>query len=228
MKLSNEFRGWLGEQFVIFGLWLFLDRNVYQRFHDVIVPTANGTTQIDHLVISPFGLFVIETKNMRGWIYGNEDQAQWTQAIGGRKSKFQNPLRQNYRHTKALEEYLGLAADALHSVVFFVGGSRFKTRMPENVMDRGIVSYIKSHKKMIMSIDEMYQIRDKIQRLVDEPLLNHRTHIRSINRRYARATTCPKCGAALVERTAKQGPRTGQKFLGCATYPRCRYQKRDQ
>lgn len=228
IKLSNRFRGWLGEQFVIFGLWLFLDRSVYQRFHDVVVPTENGTTQIDHLLISPFGLFVIETKNYRGKIYCNDPWGKWTQVIRGRKIKFDSPIGQNYRHIKALEEYLGLQAEALHSVVFFVGDCRFKTPMPENVMRRGIVSHIKSHKKRILSIEDIYQIRDKIQRLVDEPLLNHRTHARSLERRFSSTTVCPKCGGALVERVVKQGARAGRKFLGCSTYPRCRYQKWEQ
>ncbi len=54
-------KGWFAEKKTAFKLWLWLDGKTYQRFHDVIIPGNNGTTQIDHLLISPFGLFIIET-----------------------------------------------------------------------------------------------------------------------------------------------------------------------
>lgn len=79
-------KGWLGEKMTILGMWLFLDRKAYRRFHDVIVLTSNGTTQIDYLLISPFGVFIIETKNIRGWIFGSENQAKWTQSLYGPKN----------------------------------------------------------------------------------------------------------------------------------------------
>ena len=62
------FKGWLGEKMATFGMWAFIDENYYRRFHDIIVPSSNGTTQIDHLLVSPYGLFVIETKNMDGFL----------------------------------------------------------------------------------------------------------------------------------------------------------------
>jgi hypothetical protein len=70
-----------------------------------VLPSQGSTTQIDHVLVSVYGIFVIETKNMKGWIFGDERSAQWTQSIFGKKSRFQNPLRQNYRHVKALAEF---------------------------------------------------------------------------------------------------------------------------
>lgn len=99
--MLSLFKGWFGEKQTQFDMWLKLGEE-YTRFHDVIVPTQNGSTQIDHLLISRFGIFVIETKNINGWIFGNEQSRQWTQSLYGKKYKFQNPLHQNYRHTKAL------------------------------------------------------------------------------------------------------------------------------
>ncbi|PFC06082.1 nuclease-related domain-containing protein, partial [Bacillus cereus] len=61
------------------------------------------TTQIDHIVIAETGVFVVETKNYEGWIYGNEKAARWTQGIFRKKSSFQNTFRQNYKHIKAIE-----------------------------------------------------------------------------------------------------------------------------
>src|SRR5258708_39347972 len=61
--------------------------------------------------------FVIETKNMDGWIFGSVQQETWTQQFFKKKFKFQNPLRQNYRHTRCLAEFLNLDHDLLHSIL---------------------------------------------------------------------------------------------------------------
>ncbi len=72
--------------------------------NDLTLPDGEGaTTQIDHLLLSPFGVFVIETKNYKGWIFGSERQKQWTQKIYKKSFKFQNPIHQNYKHMKVLE-----------------------------------------------------------------------------------------------------------------------------
>jgi restriction system protein len=114
-------KGWLGEKMTAFGIWLKLDPERYRRIHNVILQARNGTTQIDHVVVSTYGLFVIETKNMDGWIFGSAEQEMWTKQLFRKKFKFQNPLRQNYRHTRCLAEFLNLDHDLLHSVVFFIG-----------------------------------------------------------------------------------------------------------
>lgn len=112
---------------------LMLDKGTYHRVHNVTLPTRDGTTQIDHILVSCFGVFVLETKNMRGWIFGGEKQAQWTQKLYKHTLKFQNPLRQNFKHVKVIEATLQIPPDMIHSVVVFVGGSTFKTDMPSNV-----------------------------------------------------------------------------------------------
>ena len=53
----------------------------YYVMDDVVLNTVRGTTQIDHIVISKYGVFVIETKNYRGIIYGNDDSKKWNQNI---------------------------------------------------------------------------------------------------------------------------------------------------
>jgi restriction system protein len=102
------FKGWLGEKGAQVGMWLWLDARVYRRVHDLIIPSGEGTAQIDHVIVSVHGIFVVETKNMKGWIFGDERSSQWTQSVFGRKSRFQNPLHQNYRHVKALAEFLNV------------------------------------------------------------------------------------------------------------------------
>src|SRR5262245_3904717 len=127
------FKGLRGEAVVRFAARLGLPAESYHPFHNVTLPSPDGTTQIDHIFVSRFGIFVVETKNMKGWIFGGEDQAQWTQTIFKRSFKFQNPLRQNYKHVKALEATLDVPPKAIRSVVVFVGNSTFKSPMPRNV-----------------------------------------------------------------------------------------------
>ncbi len=61
----NLFRGWIGEKKTTFYLWLSLSKKSYHIFHNLIFPSSNGTTQIDHLIVSVYGLFIVETKNKR-------------------------------------------------------------------------------------------------------------------------------------------------------------------
>jgi hypothetical protein len=123
---SSRVKGFIGELRVRLALRLRLDRATYRAVHDITLPTPDGTTQIDHVVVSRYGVFVIETKNMKGWIFGGERQAQWTQRIYRYTNRFQNPLLQNYTHVKALQALLDVPPETIQSVVSFVGDSRFK------------------------------------------------------------------------------------------------------
>ncbi len=102
---------------------------------------------------------------MKGWIFGSQRQKMWTQQIYKHKNKFQNPLHQNYKHTKALAHMLDLADGKFHSIIIFTGDSTFKTKIPENVMDRGYIDYIKSKDEVIFSVTEVYQFIEKIELL---------------------------------------------------------------
>ena len=129
-----------------------LDTDQYHLLKNVTLPTQDGSTQIDQIIVSIYGIFVIETKNMTGWIFGNPDQPTWTQKIYQRSYRFQNPLRQNYKHIRVLESLLRLNKGQIHSVIVFVGESTFKTKMPDNVKYRGeYIRYIKSKTRPVMT-----------------------------------------------------------------------------
>lgn len=222
-------KGYLGELFVRILARLRLDKYTYQRVHNVTLPTLDGTTQIDHIFVSRFGIFALETKNMQGWIFGGENQAQWTQKIYKQSFKFQNPLRQNFKHAKALETALGVPPDTIHSVVTFVGGSTFKTDMPANVTyGAGFVPWIKSFRQVKFTEAEVNNLLKKLQSGRLAPTLaTHRAHVQNLKRRSdpAAERRCPKCGSPLVLRTAKSGAGAGKQFFGCSTYPKCRFKQ---
>jgi hypothetical protein len=157
------FKGWIGEGIVNLCARLFLDKKAYHLIRNVTLPTADGTTQIDHIIVSPFGVFVVETKNMKGWIFGSPRQRQWTQKIYRHSQKFQNPLHQNYKHVKTLQALLGLSDYQMHSIVVFVGDSTFKTPLPENVTKGlGYVRYIRSKKELVLSPEQVAEARKKV------------------------------------------------------------------
>lgn len=217
------FKGWFGEIKTTFWMWVSLDSQIYNRFHDTIIPSSNGTTQIDHILISRYGIFIVETKNKAGWIFGGEDQANWTQVVYGKKYSFQNPLRQTYRQKKILAQFIEVDESHIYPVIYFAGDSKFKTQLPPNVLNSGIGSYIKGFRDLVLSQDEVYRIIAKIGQHTNESQISNSDHVRSLHQRHNSTTNCPKCGGSLKLREAKSGSRVGFKFLGCENYPRCRF-----
>jgi len=220
------FKGVLGELLVKLAAKLRLPEDTYHRIHNVTLPTLDGTTQIDHIFVSRFGIFVLETKNMKGWIFGGENQAQWTQRIFKKSFKFQNPLRQNYKHVKALEATLEMPPELIHSVVVFAGESKFKSAMPANVTaGGGYIRYIKSFSEAVLSDAQVKQTISQIETSRLEPSREtHRQHLQQLKARSNTAAElkCPKCGSGMVLRKAKRGANAGKQFWGCSGYPKCR------
>ena len=220
------FKGLLGEALVKYAARRGLPVETYHRTYNVTLPTPDGTTQIDHIFVSRFGIFVVETKNMKGWIFGRETEAQWTQKIFKKSFKFQNPLRQNYKHVKAVEAALDVPAKAVHSIVVFVGDCTFKSPMPANVnKGASYITYIKSFREPVLSESQVQLALSKIKSARLEP--NWRTHHRHVMQLKTRddplaERRCPKCGSMMILRTAKRGGYAGKQFWCCSAYPKCR------
>jgi hypothetical protein len=222
---SARFKGFFGEFRVRATVRLRLGGRTYRSLHNLTFPTGDGTTQIDHVIASRFGIFVIETKNLKGWIFGDEKSRRWTQSIYGKKYQFQNPLRQNYKHLKAVQALVELDARCLHSVVVFVGSCKFKTRMPSNVLKRRrLVRYIRSKTEVLLADEEVEHSLEALQAVQISTFGARRRHIRSLKKN-RREPVCPRCGNAMVLRTARKGRGTGSSFWGCSNFPRCRVTK---
>jgi len=225
---SPWMKGKIGEAIVNTSNKLLLDKNIYSPVKDVTLQLSDGsTTQIDHIVVSKHGVFVIETKNMKGWIFGSENQKQWTQQIYKKKNQFQNPLYQNYRHTKALEEILELPASHFTSIIAFVGDCEFKTEMPENVFcGLSYTKYIKSFNEERLNSLEIRQTLGKLQRKrLKQGFATDREHVDNLKQRkqpdpvVSNQHICNKCGSKMVLRKNRK---TGEEFYGCNSYPRCK------
>ncbi len=141
-----------------------------------------------------------------------------------------------------LKSLLGLADHQLHSIVYFIGDCTFKTPMPENVMRRGLVSYIKSKTTPVLSTADVHRIVDTIQQgRLTASWQTHRQHVPAqgtpyrpirqpcfhpltcqairckptLTKRIAtgQSPICPRCGSTMVLRTATRGEQ-GQPVLG--------------
>jgi len=189
---SPYFKGRMGEAFVNSTINRKLDKTQYHLIKDATLPTADGTMQVDHIIVSQYGIFVIETKNMKGWIFGGEKQKMWTQQIYKHKNKFQNPLHQNYKHTKTLEHLLDLSNDKFHSIIIFTGEATFKTKMPENVLKRGFTDYIKSKNSIVFSENEVAGFIQQIgSSRYDRDYKTNRDHVKHLKQNRAKTRKEP-------------------------------------
>ncbi|QJE94537.1 nuclease-related domain-containing protein [Luteolibacter luteus] len=158
-------KGAKGER-IVAGRLKDLNEQFYRSFHDLYLPRpdGSGTTQIDHVVVSRFGIFVIETKYYNGWIFGSSRQKMWTQSIYGRNTQFPNPLPQNHLHVLAVAKFLGLPERNVHSLVFFVDGD-FRTEMPENVIGSDLCGWIGLRRHVLLSDEAVYTAFMKLEDL---------------------------------------------------------------
>ncbi len=193
--------------------------------HDVIVMGDDGkTSQIDHVYVCSKGVFVIETKNYAGRIYGSEEQKQWTQvlAYGNSKNKLYNPIMQNYTHIRRLKQALPWPVDMASVVVFVHGNIDYIDS--DNVYDLKGLRKVVAYGTAGYSQSEVEEIANAIQFYKDNPVSTTKQHVQQIKetKKGVEQGICPRCGGKLVLRTSKKD---GSKFYGCSNYPNCRFTK---
>lgn len=219
-----QIKGWFGEKAVILILAM-LNKDEYKVINDVMLNTEHGTSQIDHIVLSLYGIFVIETKNYKGWITGSEFSEQWTKNMYGKKYKFRNPLMQNYGHVKALEKHLGLKTDAFIPIVVFSVDAEIKVKTKSPVIYTvNLNREIKKYREQKFTCQEVEEFTNKLLTLNINSRESKKEHVSTIKtqiyekKENIKHGICPRCGGLLIERKGKYG-----KFIGCSNYPKCRY-----
>jgi|ERR1043166_4941804 hypothetical protein len=138
--------------------------SLHVLLNNVTLETEDGTTQIDHILITETGIFVIETKHYQGWIYGGPNQSHWTQVIFKKKSKFQNPIRQNYGHVKTVQSLFTLPADNFIPLIVFTGDAEFKTDLGPTVIQLNqLPGYLVADRPAIFDERKMAYIVGRIE-----------------------------------------------------------------
>ncbi len=221
-----KFRGFMGEFWVKLELSK-LPKEQYIVLNDIMIKDEKGTHQIDHLVLSEFGIFVIEMKNYYGLIKGNEYDNKWCQYLGKTKKYFVNPIHQNYGHIKSLSNLLNLDDKYFISIICFSNQANI------NIKSNSIVTQVDYLKNEILKFKELL-VDKNVKELSNIIMSNNiedkslrKQHVKDINvkvnkdRELENNMICPKCGNELVERNGKYG-----KFIGCSSYPKCKYIKK--
>ncbi|MBO7225420.1 MAG: NERD domain-containing protein [Bacteroidales bacterium] len=197
----------------------------YVVFNDVYLEIKGKSTQIDHVVISRYGVFIIETKNYTGWIFGNDTSEYWTQTIYEDKYKLRNPLRQNYSHLKTLQSIFGIEERFYFPIVAFHDRATLKCETNGNVM------YFSELKDFILS-KHIQRLSDELVNRLSAILMYYsvknenqkQEHILKVKQDIANKESlvekgiCPKCGGMLIHRQGKYG-----EFISCINYPSCRF-----
>ena len=146
ISLKNKEIGDNGE----FRLWVILETRLnkmaFKILHDIHLPIDGKTTQIDFIVVSCWGIFVIEAKTWNASIYGEATDPEWI-AYYDRAKPFPSPLLQNQWHIQALSSCLDLDSEQyMESIVAFAAETVFRMTPPENVMHfQDVPDYILSH-----------------------------------------------------------------------------------
>lgn len=229
---SPKIKGYLGELSVSRYLGM-LNQEEYKIFNDVYLAKKNGrTTQIDHIIVSIYGIFVVETKNYKGWITGGEKSEYWTQIIYKKRKPLYNPIRQNYGHAKAVQEILSSYSNIpIIPIVAFSSRADLKVRV-----ENSHVVYIHNVKDVIMKYNEEKISKEEMNNIctiISDKCIKDKTvkkqHVKEIKKNVQEKEVkkmlniCPRCGGNLIKRNGKYG-----QFMGCSNYPKCRYTKNER
>lgn len=219
-------KGYLGEKRVA-AILAFLPSDKYKIINDVLIESNGKTIQIDHIVISIYGIFVIETKNYTGWITGSDNSEYWTKNMFGNKYKFYNPVKQNKAHILALNRQLGIRFNNFISIVVFTNNADLRINTTHNVIYISqIKSLIKEYIDIKFSESDVQKICEKVFSLNVLSSKARKRHIAEVKSTIANKQSllqqgiCPRCGHNLVLRRGKYG-----KFFGCSNYPKCKFTK---
>ena len=221
----RRLKGKRGEKQVA-ALLAFLPKDNYKVINDLMIQSGGHSTQIDHVVISVYGVFVIETKYYQGWIYGGKDSEYWTQNIYGNKYRLLNPLWQNQGHIKTIARVIGDSGDVpLYNIIAFSRQATIKVDRSLPVMYWwNVVPYIKCHKEVHLSEARAEEIYNTLLSANVTDKAARKQHIASVKHNQFRRNTavangkCPRCGGKLVLRNGRYG-----RFYGCSNYPKCKY-----
>ncbi|MEK4523650.1 NERD domain-containing protein [Psychrobacillus sp. FSL W7-1457] len=207
-----------------------LDEEEYVVLHDLLLPYEEGTTQIDHVVVSTVGIFVIETKNYKGWIFGKERQKYWKQVIYKKNYNFLNPVMQNFAHLTAIQTLIKETYEGpYYSLIAFSNEATLKDIEINSEHVR--VLYISALLKTIQSYDQKvilpFRVRQIAMTLINANIQgkeSRKIHVQEIKTKLVakqinlNTEVCPRCSSQLIARKGKYG-----EFKGCSNFPKCRY-----
>lgn len=222
---KSKIKGYIGEKLVSKKLKK-LNKRKYKVINNLLLKTAKGSTQIDHIVVSKYGVFVIETKNYKGIIKGNEYDDNWNQILINKSKTLRNPIKQNNGHIKALKDLIPeLRYKNIKSIILFTKRAKLKVNCESNVMYFNKVNkIIKKYRSEEFTKEEVEKIYNKLNGLNVNSFKERKAHIKNVKRnikhaeKSIRKNKCPRCGGKLKKKREKHG-----KVKRCKNYPQCTF-----
>ena len=213
--VSNRLRGYLGE-IKASNVLNKLPKKDYKVINDLMLFSDNKTHQIDHLVVSPYGIFVIEMKNYQGKVVGNTFKDNWKQYIGSKTNSFYSPVKQNYGHLRCVSDVLDISMNDLIPVIVFSNETEIQTECEYAINLKDLIKYIRTFKeKKDIDVDAVYNKLVELN-ITDSRRSKHVSSIKSNLKKDDKiidSGLCPKCGSKLIDKG---------KYLACS---KCKYTK---
>lgn len=182
LAVTNKGKGVSGEETVSYFLNK-LDKEEYFVINDIILKVGTNTAQIDHIVVSKYGIFVIETKNWSGSVYGSSWGKELTQYIWGNKYIHQNPIRQNSTHIRRLREVFSDYPNLKYiSIVAFSGNTKRKIKDDKTIKISEILDTIGKHKEVAISEVDRDSVYEKLKSLKIEGKNYREEHDENVRR----------------------------------------------
>jgi restriction system protein len=207
----------------------FLDKNIYTLFKNVALATGAGIIQIEYIIVSRYGVFVINTADIKDLIFENFLQETCVQSIEPDASLIQNPLHGDSNQSQIWQTALEITPNKVVTMTILVGDTTLKTTVPDNVVYPGsCVQFIKDKTRIVFKDEEVLDICNKIQAAQLKPSINsdidHIQHIKAMvaNKPRPHDILCPKCGQKMILRSALRNNYHGKQFLGCSNFPKCK------
>lgn len=206
----------------------------YRVYNDLLIRDGNYTTQVDHIIISRYGVFVLETKNIHGKVYGSGNSEYWKQYLPDsgykrygftQEHQLRNPIWQNAGHIKTLRR-LVLGNDVpVYGIVVFPTETDLYVNCEQPVLHMwDVVPFIKQYREEVLSSEQMGYYRRRLFEVISTSESDRKSHLENVYRNQERRDAavasgrCPLCGGSLVLRNGKYG-----QFYGCSNYPKCTY-----
>ncbi|MDR2822006.1 MAG: NERD domain-containing protein [Acholeplasmatales bacterium] len=217
---TPTYKGVSGEKSVAITLSKY-KKSKYHLINDLMIEFDGKNSQIDHVLITNYGVFVIETKNYSGIIFGEENQREWLQVLYSEKNNFYNPLKQNKTHIYALSHYLN-KYNCFFSFIVFIDSNIDNIDISNVCNLEDLMSNIYKIDDVILTDKEIEEIYDRLINLKIYPSTTTEEHINEIHKMQEDIDNniCPRCKGTLVLRKGKYG-----EFYGCSNYPNCRFKK---
>ena len=207
--MSKISRGNKGEEKVISALKKIKEEHYVFNNVSFVNEKSEMTHQIDHILVHPHGVFVIETKNYYGEIISNTGENFWVKIIKGNKEVISNPLRQNKSHVRIVKKLLK-NKDVISLVVFVKNNAPYMG--DENVINlKDLLLFIESYPyHKILNKEEISEIckiikqnKSKISKSEHLENISYLKQIRKENMaeiEYAiESKKCPRCGAIILQ-----------------------------